>query len=251
MNVLHIGKSDIHGGVARASYRIHQAINKNKRLNINSKMRVIIKKSKEENIYSKENIFHSYLFPKYITLVNKLYRFGFKTKNNVIHSTAIINTGLAREINFKRFWNDIDIIHLHWLGDVTMSIKEIGFLNKPVVWTLHDQWPYCGAEHCVYPNANFIPKLEDQRYLSSYSKESRLNFESGRDINRLTWLRKKKAWGKKMYIVCPSRWMSNCAKRSSLLEIYFTVPNPIDTETWLPISKTVARRKLNHLLINI
>jgi glycosyltransferase involved in cell wall biosynthesis len=28
-----------------------------------------------------------------------------------------------------------------------MSIADIGRLTKPVVWTLHDMWAFCGAEH--------------------------------------------------------------------------------------------------------
>ena len=26
------------------------------------------------------------------------------------------------------------------------SIKDIGGINKPVIWTLHDMWAFCGAE---------------------------------------------------------------------------------------------------------
>ncbi len=245
MNILHVCKTDMGGGAARAAYRINEALNTNSSLN--SKMRVIIKKSNEKNILSKNDIFNSYLFPKYLAIINKIYRLGFKTKNNIIHSTALIKTGLERELRFYKLYNDVDIIHLHWLGDITLSIEEIGLIRKPIVWTLHDQWPFCGAEHYTYPNPNNKSKFIDKRYFSNYEKESRLSFESGRDINRLTWLRKKKAWGKKMHIVCPSKWMNECAKKSSLFKNHqiITIPNPIDTNFWLPIPQEKARKELN------
>ena len=245
MNVLHIGKSDLLGGASKASYRIHQSLKKNPDLLIKSRMRVIKKVSLNNDIISKNNPFHNYYYPLFITLINKLYRSGLKTDNPVVHSTAILNTGLARELNNKNFSREIDIFHLHWLGDITMSIEEIGSLVKPIVWTLHDQWPFCGAEHYFYLEKNY--KLLDKRYFSNYSKASRLGFDYGKDINRLTWLRKKKNWSKKMHIVCPSKWMTECAKKSSLFRNYpiYTIPNPLDTSLWTPIDPIKAKKSLD------
>ena len=28
-----------------------------------------------------------------------------------------------------------------------MSIREIGKIQKPLIWTFVDMWPVCGAEH--------------------------------------------------------------------------------------------------------
>ena len=32
------------------------------------------------------------------------------------------------------------------------SIADIGRINKPVLWTLHDMWAFCGAEHVSWDN---------------------------------------------------------------------------------------------------
>ena len=215
MNVLHIGLSDLSGGASRASYRIHQSLKNNKNLLINSKMRVIKKISEDQDVFSKNNSFHNYFYPKLITVLNQFYRYGFNTINPVLHSTARIKTGLGKELNNIK---NVDLFHLHWLGDATISIEEIGSLNKPIIWTLHDQWPFCGAEHYIFQNKKFLPSLIDKRYYSNYSKESRLDIESGRDLNRLTWLRKQKNWINKMSIICPSNWMAECALKSSLFK---------------------------------
>lgn len=45
---------------------------------------------------------------------------------------------------------DYDIIHLHWINNGIYSekfMKYIETLNKPVVWTLHDMWPFTGGCH--------------------------------------------------------------------------------------------------------
>lgn len=246
MNVLHISKSDFSGGASIASLRLHQCLN-NYNLEINSEMRVIRKITNDKKIISKNNIFHKKIFPKYLTLINKIYRSSFKTKNPVIHSTALFKTGLGEELTKKKYFKKFDIFHLHWLGDSTISIKEIGLLKKPIVWTLHDQWPFCGAEHYTYPNIEKVNELIDRRYFSSYSSESRLGIDRGIDINRYTWLKKKKYWQNKFHIVCPSKWMSDCARKSSLFKNnpIYTIPNPIDTELWKPISRNESRTFLD------
>lgn len=246
MNILHICKSDLRGGASRASFRINQSLNNNKELNINSKMRVINKISEDKNIISKKNIFHNHLYPKLISLTNKIYRLGYKTNNKVVHSTSILKTGLGRELSNFKLYKDIDIFHLHWLGDITLSIEEIGLLNKPVVWTLHDQWPFLGAEHYVRHNHKIDSNLIDQRYSLGYYPNTRFKDEIGFDINRKTWLRKRKAWSNKFHIVCPSLWMENCAKQSIIFKNnpIYTIPNPIDSKKWKPIEMNAARKKL-------
>jgi glycosyltransferase involved in cell wall biosynthesis len=40
-----------------------------------------------------------------------------------------------------------DIIHLHWVSGVVDLQRFFARINKPVVWTLHDAWPYTGGFH--------------------------------------------------------------------------------------------------------
>lgn len=42
---------------------------------------------------------------------------------------------------------DADIIHLHRIGGQMLSVRQIGSINKPIVWTLHDLWPLNGVAH--------------------------------------------------------------------------------------------------------
>jgi hypothetical protein len=43
-----------------------------------------------------------------------------------------------------------DVIHLHWVNQGFLSLKNIyqlSALGKPIVWTLHDMWAFTGGCH--------------------------------------------------------------------------------------------------------
>ena len=247
MNVLHVSYSDLNGGAARAAYRIHRSlIEQNKYKNISSKMRVVNKMSDDSSVYSDKSIFTSMLKIKIVTVLNKLSRLNFKPATNILHSTALIKTNFIKRIN-SHFNDEEGIVNLHWLGDSTISIEEINKIEQPVVWTLHDQWPFCGAEHYVYSFSDKNNEDFDKRYIDGYESINRPHSERGFDINRNTWLRKYKSWNKKFHIVCPSNWMANCARESYLMKNYpiHVIPYPIDLNIWRPAPKLESRKKFN------
>jgi len=125
------------------------------------------------------------------------------------------------------------VINLHWLGDGTLSIEEVGRLQKPVVLTLHDMWAFCGAEHYV----------TDTRYRDGYLHENRADGEHGRDWNRRTWERKIEHWRRPMHVVAPSRWLAQCARDSVLMSDWpvHVIPNALDTTVWRPVARSTAR----------
>lgn len=137
-----------------------------------------------------------------------------------------------RELNQSK----ADVINLHWLGAEMMSIADIARLRKPLVWTLHDMWAFCGAEH----------HAEDFRWREGYLRSNRPSRESGFDLNRWTWLRKVKYWRKPIHIVATSQWLADCVRQSRLMSNWpmTLIPLPIDTEVWRPIGKTLARELL-------
>ena len=247
MKILHVSYSDINGGAARAAYRIHSLLLKNGfKENILSEMRVVKKKSNDSSVYSDKSIFTSMLKIKIVTVLNKLSRLNFKPATNILHSTALIKTNFIKRIN-SHFNDEKGIVNLHWLGDNTISIEEINKIEQPIVWTLHDQWPFCGAEHYVYSFSDKNNEDFDKRYIDGYESINRPHSERGFDINRNTWLRKYKSWNKKFHIVCPSNWMANCARESYLMKNYpiHVIPYPIDLNIWRPAPKLESRKKFN------
>jgi glycosyltransferase involved in cell wall biosynthesis len=229
MKTLIINTSDISGGAARAAYRIHHALRSQ---GVDSKMFVSNATAGDwtvEGPQSKIAKALSKVRPPLAGLLSKT----LKTDNPIIHSPAIVPSRWSKRLNAS----DADVIHLHWINGEMMSISDIGQLTKPVVWTLHDMWAFCGAEHYT----------EDFRWRDGYTSSNRPCYEGGFDLNRWTLERKRKHWKRPMHIVTPSRWLAECAKQSVLMRDWpiTVIPNAIDTNVWQPVDKTLARQLLH------
>ena len=125
-----------------------------------------------------------------------------KTNNPVLHSPQIFSSSYwLKSINES----DADIIHLHWFQNEMISVSDLSKIKKPLVWTLHDMWGFCGAEHISY----------DNRWNEGYLKSNRPIGEGRIDLNRWTWRRKRKYWKNPINIITPSDWMKQNVKKSS------------------------------------
>ena len=230
MKVLIISKQDIQGGAFIAAYRVHNALRKN---GVDSFMWVDKKISDDwtvEGPPTKIAKLLAGLRPRLIihSLVKML-----KTNEKVIHSPSVLPSTLVKRINES----DADIVNFHWIQNEMLSIKDISKIKKPIVWTLHDMWAFCGAEH--YAN--------DNRWQEGYNFNNRPSYESGFDLNRWTWKRKQKHWKNPMQIITTSKWLSNCVKESKLMSHWpvSVVATPLDTESFKPMDKKIACTKLN------
>ena len=114
-----------------------------------------------------------------------------------------------------------------------LSIGDLVHIKKPIIWTLHDMWAFCGAEHVAF----------DSRWRDGYKRTNRPHHESGFDLNRWTWERKRRNWVRHFHITTPSSWMASCVRESALMHDWPVniIPNCLDTERWYPIDKRTAR----------
>jgi glycosyltransferase involved in cell wall biosynthesis len=82
--------------------------------------------------------------------------------------------------------------------------------------------------------------------MDGYWAYNRPEDEAGFDLNRWIWERKLKNWKLPMQIIAPSDWLGECVSRSSLMKAWpvSIIPNPINTASWTPIKKAVARSLL-------
>lgn len=128
----------------------------------------------------------------------------------------------------KREVKRAKLLHIHWINNETLSIKDfVLFSNKSVI-TLHDEWFYCGAEHYALDDSSYA------RVVAGYTKNNK-NVK-GIDINRLIWQCKKKYYSSLNGVIftVPSTWMKRRAEKSDLLrdKDIRVVPNPINTDVF-------------------
>ncbi len=235
MKILIVNTYDIQGGAARAAFRLNQALNK---LNINSKMLVQFKAGDNKNVECvAETIMQKRLAkirPHYDMLPLKLYKNRQKTPFSVARAgVSVYRNKLVRET---------DLINLHWINGGFLSLKnirELSFLHKPLVWTLHDMWPFTGGCHssggCI-------------EYENKCGQCPILNSKKDNDLSQKIWREKKKILENiNLIIVTPSRWLAQCAKNSSLLKglQVEVIPNSVDINVFKPLKKETARDILN------
>ena len=228
MKILQLNYSDINGGASRAAYRIHHSL---RSFGVDSQMLVNVAASGDWTVQGPANKWAKAIVLTRSQLAKPLCQL-LRTGNPSIHYPAVVPSRWPERINGV----DADVVHLHWVQGEMLSIGDITRIRKPIVWTLHDMWAFCGAEHYT----------ADHRWRDGYRRDNRPTHESGFDLNRHTWQRKRKHWDRPLQIVCPSRWLADCVRASALMHEWpvTVVPYPIDLNHWQPIDKPLARQLL-------
>jgi glycosyltransferase involved in cell wall biosynthesis len=220
-----VNRSDLLGGAARAAYRLHIAL---LGLHVESNYLVEEKSSDDWRVLMPKTTFGKLITRVQNALVSKILASSFLDSKTLL-SINFFNSNHLKYINSS----NVDVIHLHWIHGEMLSIADIGKLNKPLVWTLHDMWAFCGATHYA----------SDDDWMEGYQKKSRGQSLKLFWLNKLVWNHKRRSWRRPMHIIAPSHWMASCAKRSRLLKDWpiHVIPNGIDTSVWSPMGKSMAR----------
>lgn len=229
MKVLHVSTYADEGGAARAAYRLHTAL---RRIGVDSWMEVQEAHDRYPYVMGPQTRWQklaAQIRPRLTRPLLRLQRSG----NPIFHSVNLLPSGRVRRIN----QSDVDVVHLHWVNKEMLSIAEIGRIAHPVVWTLHDGWAFCGAEH--------HSRLGGQaRYRDGYASDNRDDDHRGVDIDRWVWRRKMKHFSKARFtVVTPSRWLGACAADSQIFREHRVevIPNGIDLQLYKPIEPAQAR----------
>lgn len=159
---------------------------------------------------------------------------AFQTTNGIHHSTNYTSIIDVDWINRS----DYDIVHMHWVCNDMISIKDIGRIDKPLVWTMHDSWPCCGAEH--HPNI----LEDDRRYTQVYTRKNRPGTTRHGDVCRKVWRLKKKYLSERPIVfVSPSHWEHDILKVSSLFHDHEcrVIPNIVPHDAFRPLDRATVR----------
>ena len=222
LKVVHLNQTDARGGAAIAAHRLHKCLLDNgvaSELWVDKKFSDLL--SVKEPLTASERLVRrivSWTAKKVIQMAGiagpAYFNFGF------------FGSPWLRQINNA----DADVIHLHWLGNEILSIKQISKIEKPCVVTLHDGWLLGDGSHLACSSrsdhsTNLIGKL-----LIGISRRIRVRY-----VNR------------RLGIVAPSQFMAGVVKnhspyKNNRVQI---IGHPISGEAWVPISKGEAKLRFH------
>jgi glycosyltransferase involved in cell wall biosynthesis len=233
MKILHIISGDLKSGAAKGAYLTHQAL-----LNSGIDSYILtdeyLKKENNKIISISKNLrirIQLFLLKRFSNYLIKLF---YPNKKENIFSTGFDGIDISSDKLFDRF----DIINLHWVNGL-INIKFLKNISKPLVWTLRDLWPMTGGCHHAIASCN--------KYKKNCGKCPHLNSNNQKDISYKIIRSKKKLYPKKnIKIVGLSKWITNCAKKSSLFKNYdvFTIGNIVNSKEFYPMNNYKAKKQL-------
>ena len=230
MRVLHLSTSDIEGGAARAAWRLHCAL---EAAGVASTMLVQRRHSDSASVIGPGGGLGKALAlvrPQLDLLPLMLYR----RRRRVPWSVGWCPNRVAPLIREA----GPDVVNMHWVGSGFVPLWAMSGIGAPVVWTLHDMWPFTGG--CHYDEGC-------QRFQQNCGRCPLLGSGARFDLTRIVLATKRRIWPRRAWrIVAPSQWLAGEARSSSLFDgcDVRVIPNGIDTALYRPLSKALAREIL-------
>ncbi len=202
------------GGAGIACLRLHHALREAK---VDSSVLSLFgEENKSENIFSLEANpfeidFHAILKKEKRNRYRKAWKIRLKGKPKELFSFP----DSPWEIEAHPLVKEADIIHLHWIAGMIDVERFFAAINKPVVWTLHDAWPFTGGFHYQsYFNAQPFASISD----------------------KLKELKRKSYAGKNITVIAPSRYLANLCRSSEvfLTQAHLAIPNSVPSSIYYP-----------------
>ena len=235
MRVLIVNTSERTGGAAIAANRLMEALKNN---GVKAKMLVRDKETGQITVCALQKSWRNrFRFVWERVVIWKANAF----KKHNLFQIDIANTGA--DITSLPEFKEADIIHLHWINQGFLSLKSIRKIidsGKPVVWTLHDMWPFTGICHYSGSCDKYLTECHHCPLL--------LHGGSQKDLSTRVFRKKEKMLrGAHITFVAYSQWLEKLASQSALLtgQRVVSIPNAINTSLFRPENKATARLSFN------
>ena len=244
MRIVHVNTNEVDGGAARATFRLHSGL---RAMGQESHLVVSQKQASDSHTYL---VNPSSAAPQcrqigglevgplnHLAAIQQHYINNNRTDlSNILFSFPY--PGL--DLTVLPIVRSADIIHLHWIAGFQSltTLNALLKLGKPVFWTLHDMWPFTGGCHssggCTHYQLDCrdCPQLQqDPLHLPAAVLEDKRQLLSAPILT----------------VIAPSEKMAGSARRSTLfretrIEV---IHNSIDTASFQPISKPLAKQYFN------
>jgi glycosyltransferase involved in cell wall biosynthesis len=230
MKVLHLVAGELNGGAARGAYWLHQAL---RDLEVDS---TILTNAKDNlGDASVISLADSAIGKLKFAILKRMGQAPVKAYRR--RKRVIFNTGFDG-VDFTRHpaYASADLVHLHWVNGL-VSTRALRKLKKPVIWTLRDMWAFTGG--CHY-------SMDCEQFMQGCGKCPQLGSSRVGDLSRFIVRHKRASVPKDIRIVGISRWLSDCASRSTVLRgcRVNMISNNVDTRMFSPFPKDHARQEL-------
>ena len=237
MKVLHI-LSSIKGGAAKAAIRLHYGL-----LDAGVESKILTLSNDRDGVkahfvYDEQYIpFISKLKKKFQRIVNEL---GIKNTSNYspkkIATKEIFSNPKTEFSIFEHpLVKDADVINMHWVAsflDYTFFVE----CKKPIVWTLHDMYPFTGGCHYSYDCERYLDKCDNcpQLLISKPFDSALRNLKYKMNTLNSTV---------NLTVVTPSEWLANLSKNSILFNTFThkLIPYGIDNSVFKFRDKLLCR----------
>ena len=232
MRVLIVNTSERTGGAAVAANRLTEALNNN-----GVKAKMLVRDKQTDNITTAVlpaswRLRWNFLWERFIIWMHN----GFRRENLFVVDIANAGTDITRLPEFK----EADIIHLHWINQGMLSLKNIKKIlasGKPVVWTMHDMWPCTGICHHA---------RECKGFHHHCGQCGQLQFPNEKDLSHQVFLQKQQVYNTApIHFVTCSHWLEELARKSNLLHNHSvcTIHNDLNESLFKPTDKLSARKQ--------
>lgn len=228
--VLHLSARDNQGGAARATYRLHKGL-----CNIGVDSQILVqKKSTEDPAVHGHSGKLGAAYDIIRRKLNELPVHRYTDRNSEIFSPAWLPERQAAAVAN----HDPDLVNLHWVAGGFLQPSTLSKLDVPLVWTLHDMWPFTGGCHYAGKCTKYTERCGSCPSLGSSDPN---------DLSRSTWKRKRNAWSDISFsVVAPSEWLANRARESTLFDgaNVVVIPNGLKVKSFQPHKPNAVRTQL-------
>jgi glycosyltransferase involved in cell wall biosynthesis len=236
MKIVHLSTYDLRGGASLAAHRQHRAM---LQAGYESVMLVRHKHSTDDSVMQVVTKATDHDVESEQLLGNVIQTHYIDSHRSDRTDTIFSFPYPAYDVSESSSLQEADIINLHWVAHYQSpaTLKRLFALGKPVVWTLHDQWPFTGG--CHY-SAGCDMYRDDCADCPQLAKDT---FQLPRAVleDKLALFQ-----GANLSIVTPSSWLADCARGSSLFKDLRVeaISNALDTDTYAPVPKARAKKRL-------